>query len=257
MQSGIGFPTGLSRNHCAAHYTPNAGDDIGMLFSLPSPAPSQAHATPPHSLAVLKYEDVLKVDFGVHVNGRIVDSAFTLNFEPTYDELLLAVKEATEAGVKEAGIDVRMGDIGTVIQEVMEAHEVEIQGKTLPGSSLYLTHPFPLISAFPLLITVSLPLLFFFLPPPLSLPLLINSPLPPPARQQSKPSETSPATPSTPTKSTVGNPSPSLNLEQMTRTRTSRWRRGSTSLSRRLAVPEVGRCRIRCVVFFLLSRMKD
>ena len=29
MQSGIGFPTGLSRNHCAAHYTPNAGDTIG------------------------------------------------------------------------------------------------------------------------------------------------------------------------------------------------------------------------------------
>lgn len=49
---------------------------------------------------MLKYEDVLKVDFGVQVNGRIVDSAFTLNWEPTYDELLLAAKEATEAGVK-------------------------------------------------------------------------------------------------------------------------------------------------------------
>ncbi|KAJ2645856.1 Methionine aminopeptidase 2, partial [Coemansia sp. RSA 1287] len=26
FESGIGFPTGLSINHCAAHYTPNAGD---------------------------------------------------------------------------------------------------------------------------------------------------------------------------------------------------------------------------------------
>lgn len=26
---GIGFPTGLSLNHCAAHYTPNAGDKTG------------------------------------------------------------------------------------------------------------------------------------------------------------------------------------------------------------------------------------
>ena len=26
LQSGVGFPTGLSLNHCAAHYTPNAGD---------------------------------------------------------------------------------------------------------------------------------------------------------------------------------------------------------------------------------------
>lgn len=29
MQRGIGFPTGLSRNHCAAHYTPNFGDTTG------------------------------------------------------------------------------------------------------------------------------------------------------------------------------------------------------------------------------------
>lgn len=29
MKSGIGFPTGLSRNHCAAHWTPNAGDKTG------------------------------------------------------------------------------------------------------------------------------------------------------------------------------------------------------------------------------------
>lgn len=80
LKSGIGFPTGLSRNHCAAHYTPNAGDSI-----------------------VLKAEDVLKVDFGVHVNGRIVDSAFTMTWEPTYDNLLLAVKEATNAGIKVGG----------------------------------------------------------------------------------------------------------------------------------------------------------
>jgi methionyl aminopeptidase len=32
LESGIGFPTGLSLNHCAAHYTPNPGDTIGPLF---------------------------------------------------------------------------------------------------------------------------------------------------------------------------------------------------------------------------------
>ena len=26
FEAGIGFPTGLSLNECAAHYTPNAGD---------------------------------------------------------------------------------------------------------------------------------------------------------------------------------------------------------------------------------------
>ena len=107
FNSGIGFPTGLSLNEVAAHYTPNAGDK-----------------------RVLQSGDVLKVDFGVHVQGRIVDSAFTLNFEPTYDPLLAAVKAATNAGIKAAGIDARLGEVGAEIQEVMESHEFEAEGKT-------------------------------------------------------------------------------------------------------------------------------
>ncbi|QLG73346.1 hypothetical protein HG535_0E04300 [Zygotorulaspora mrakii] len=104
---GIGFPTGLSLNHCAAHFTPNAGDKT-----------------------VLRKEDVLKVDFGVQVNGYIVDSAYTVAFDHQYDNLLTAVREATNTGVKESGIDVRLTDIGAAIQEVMESYEVDINGKT-------------------------------------------------------------------------------------------------------------------------------
>lgn len=107
--AGMGFPTGLSINHCAAHYTPNAGNKM-----------------------VVNYEDVMKVDFGVHINGRIVDSAFTVTFDPVYDNLINACKAATNAGIKEAGIDVRMSDIGAAIQEVMESYEVEIKGQMLP-----------------------------------------------------------------------------------------------------------------------------
>ncbi|KAH8922054.1 peptidase M24A, methionine aminopeptidase [Atractiella rhizophila] len=113
MKSGIGFPTGLSLNHVAAHYTPN-----------------------PHDKIVLKQEDVMKVDIGVQVGGAIVDSAFTLNWEPTYDRLLEAVKDATNTGVREAGIDVRLNDIGAAIQEVMESYEVEVGGQTLQVRSI-------------------------------------------------------------------------------------------------------------------------
>jgi methionyl aminopeptidase len=49
---------------------------------------------------VLQQGDVLKVDFGVHVNGRILDSAFTLTFDHTYDKLVEAVKAATDTGVR-------------------------------------------------------------------------------------------------------------------------------------------------------------
>jgi methionyl aminopeptidase len=113
LKGGMGFPTGLSLNNCAAHYTPNAGNKM-----------------------VLQHGDVMKVDFGVHINGRIVDSAFTMTFDPVYDNLLAAVKDATNTGVKEAGIDVRMCDIGAAIQEVMESYEVEIAGTTYPVKSI-------------------------------------------------------------------------------------------------------------------------
>ncbi|KAA8580341.1 hypothetical protein FQN60_005876 [Etheostoma spectabile] len=84
LNAGLAFPTGCSLNHCAAHYTPNAGDTT-----------------------VLQYDDVCKIDFGTHINGRIIDCAFT-----------------------NAGIDVRLCDVGEAIQEVMESYEVELDGKT-------------------------------------------------------------------------------------------------------------------------------
>lgn len=34
LEGGVAFPTGLSLNECAAHYTPNAGDKRGMLVNL-------------------------------------------------------------------------------------------------------------------------------------------------------------------------------------------------------------------------------
>lgn len=38
--------------------------------------------------------------------------------------------------LKEAGIDVRVGDIGAAIQEAMESYEVEIKGQSLPVKSI-------------------------------------------------------------------------------------------------------------------------
>ena len=55
LNAGIGFPTGCSLNHVAAHYTPNCGDDT-----------------------VLKYGDVMKIDFGTQIDGRIIDCAWTV-----------------------------------------------------------------------------------------------------------------------------------------------------------------------------------
>nr|VDC63051.1 unnamed protein product [Brassica rapa] len=140
LKAGIAFPTGCSLNWVAAHWTPNSGDKT-----------------------VLQYDDVMKLDFGTHIDGmaanflfhfrfsecqieinitsvfsagHIVDCAFTVAFNPMYDPLLAASREATYTGIKEAGIDVRLCDIGAAIQEVMESYEVEINGKVFPVKSI-------------------------------------------------------------------------------------------------------------------------
>jgi len=113
LEAGLAFPTGCSRNHVAAHYTPNAGDTT-----------------------VLEYDDVVKMDFGTHIKGRIIDCAWTLSFNEKYDPLLKGVQEATEMGIKTAGIDARLCDIGAAIQEVMESHEIELDGKVYQVKSI-------------------------------------------------------------------------------------------------------------------------
>ena len=106
----------------------------------------------------------MKLDFGTHVNGRIIDCAWTVAFNPKYDRLLEAVKvrliwinchslfrhftpvpligvatsnlyfkDATNTGIKHAGIDARLNEIGAVIQETMESYEIELDGKTYQG----------------------------------------------------------------------------------------------------------------------------
>lgn len=109
LDAGIAFPTGASLNNCAAHWTPNLGDET-----------------------VLGYDDVMKIDYGSHIKGLMTDCAFTVAFNPVYDNLLQAVKDATNEGIKTAGIDVRLCDVGEAIQEVMESYEVEIGNKTFP-----------------------------------------------------------------------------------------------------------------------------
>lgn len=49
------------------------------------------------------------------MKGNLVDCAFTVAFNPMYDSLLEAVKEATNTGIRESGIDVRLCDVGAAI----------------------------------------------------------------------------------------------------------------------------------------------
>jgi hypothetical protein len=62
-------------------------------------------------------------------NKKCVPNLYTLIYSR---QLLAAVKEATNTGIRAAGIDVQMCEVGEQIQEVMESHEIELGGKVYP-----------------------------------------------------------------------------------------------------------------------------
>jgi len=112
INGGIAFPPILSVNECIAHYSPTKETDI-----------------------VLKYNDNVKIDFGVHVNGYIVDCAFTTYFNPEHDKIHRVCKEALYEGLKHVGIDGYIKDCSNAIQEVVESYDFKII-KGLGGHSI-------------------------------------------------------------------------------------------------------------------------
>jgi methionyl aminopeptidase len=106
LNLGKAFPVGLSLNNCAAHYTPKIDDPT-----------------------LLTENDVLKIDYGVHYNGIITDSAFTISYNPKYEEFLKISRNTTNYGVKNLKLDMNIGDWGELIQEYVTSKEVEIDNK--------------------------------------------------------------------------------------------------------------------------------
>ncbi|MBT3405364.1 type II methionyl aminopeptidase [archaeon] len=93
------FPTNLSINEIAAHYTPTFDDE------------TKAHG-------------LLKIDLGVHIDGWVADTAFSVDLENSEKNKKLIY--AAEAALKNA-IDLiqkektTLGEIGKTIQETIEA----------------------------------------------------------------------------------------------------------------------------------------
>jgi methionyl aminopeptidase len=69
---GIAFPVGININNCAAHYS----------------------VIDPNGSRVFLVDDVVKIDYGIHIDGYILDAAFTVAFKEEYRELLEASRKA-------------------------------------------------------------------------------------------------------------------------------------------------------------------
>ena len=87
------FPTGIGINGVTAHYAPQEGDE-----------------------ARISGDDLVKIDYGVHFDGYIADTAVTMTESPKYQLLMETTKKALEAAIDVAKKDTRTGEIGRAIE---------------------------------------------------------------------------------------------------------------------------------------------
>ncbi len=87
------FPVNIGINEIAAHYTSPPGDTL----TIPSGS-------------------MVKVDFGVHVNGYVTDTAVTVFYDPKFEPMVKAADDALQNAIKTFRGGVKLSDVGRVIQ---------------------------------------------------------------------------------------------------------------------------------------------
>src|SRR6266516_2770209 len=76
-----------------------------------------AHYTAePADEQMVSYEDVLKIDIGVHIGGYIADTAVTVCYDPKYEPLVNAADIALKEAVRIAKVNAKASDIGRAIE---------------------------------------------------------------------------------------------------------------------------------------------
>jgi len=95
----LSFPCNVSLNNVAAHYT-----------------------SPPDDKTIINESDIVKIDFGTHVDGYIADNAFTVGFIPEYDKLIEASEKALEIAIEMIKPGVETSLIGKKIEETIKEY---------------------------------------------------------------------------------------------------------------------------------------
>lgn len=93
------FPCNVSINNIAAHYT-----------------------SPPNDKTVLENNSIVKVDFGVHVNGFIADTAITFDLNSGFEKLKEAAEEALRVAIENIKAGVKTNEIGKLIHEKIKEY---------------------------------------------------------------------------------------------------------------------------------------
>ena len=93
------FPCNICINDVAAHY---------------SPLPRDRKVVPPNAL--------VKVDIGAQIDGYLADTAVTVNLDPEKEVLKIAAEKALERAVRDAGPNVAVSELGSVIYSTIKSY---------------------------------------------------------------------------------------------------------------------------------------
>ncbi|MEM4366143.1 MAG: type II methionyl aminopeptidase [Candidatus Woesearchaeota archaeon] len=116
------WPSQVSINHIAAHFTPD--EDDGSVFG----------------------EDLVSLDVGASVDGYIGDTASTIDLSGKWTTLVRTALKALEEAVKEVKHGARLSDIGTRIQETITAGGFSpIKNLSGHGISRFVIHDRPIV----------------------------------------------------------------------------------------------------------------
>lgn len=91
------FPCNVGVDEVAAHYTSNVGDE-----------------------SRIPKEGIVKIDFGVHVNGYIADTALTVALSPEYRPMVKAIEDALNAAVEILRPGVKASEVGAAIERTIK-----------------------------------------------------------------------------------------------------------------------------------------
>lgn len=98
---GLAFPVGISVNEIAAHDSAFSNLDNRII-------PEGA---------------VVKLDIGIHYNGRIIDCARTFDLSGTHDKLVQSTITATKEAIKMFRPDTHIIDISEKISEIISSYD--------------------------------------------------------------------------------------------------------------------------------------
>jgi len=112
------FPCNVSVNEIAAHYT-----------------------SPPNDTARIPKKSIVKVDIGVHVDGYVTDTAFTVSFNPEYKILAETAEQALKAAIDNIRPEMPTSKLGEIIEKTIKSRGFKpISNLTGHSVGRYLVH---------------------------------------------------------------------------------------------------------------------